>query len=157
MGSPETAEWTSFRKALKGSMAGVNRVAEWLSQMGMSVVVCGQSIAPNLSEERWSDSGDLFLLKRLEVKHLTTDFTGYEDWPHKPHFIVTSKGNFDKIPKAEKPEAYIVLNKDMTHAGVVNVKDTREDWYVQERMDAIFKNKKPFYFCPLKAVKWHTL
>ena len=152
-----TTKYTEFKKALEGSREGVARVADWLAGMGKSVIMCGQAIAPDLSSvSEFVDHGDLYVLKRIEVKHLSAKFTGAHDWPFGRHFIVNSKSTFDKIKKKNWPEAFIALNDEMTHAACLNVKDSRKDWYVQERNDKIF-GPKPYYICPIKKVTFHPL
>ena len=147
---------TRFKQDLRNSQKGVARVASWLSEKGRSIMMPGLSVAPTADVRHDStDDGDLFILRRQEVKWISAEFTGHEDWPFGRHFIVTSYHGYEKM-KDSPPENFFCLNKPMTHCGVVNVKKTKPKWYVQDRTDH-YDNKAPFYFCPVDLVKFYEL
>jgi hypothetical protein len=145
-----------FLKFLDESHAAVWRVAGWLKERGFPVVVMPITKAKTRSEwQDHSDSGDLYIQQRVEVKRLTANFTGQHDWPFGDKFIVCSRHSFDRAKP--KPYAYVILNSDMTHAAIVKT-DTRDKWTVSTRTDSRFvDHTQEFYFCPLDNIKWETL
>ena len=82
----------------------------------------------------FKDDGDMCIYKgdksyRIEVKGLSCDFTNASDWSFKD-FIVCAKHSYDN--STPKPYAYMILNKDKTHMGIVNTR-TYLDWGVVSR------------------------
>jgi hypothetical protein len=100
-----------------------------LSRTGYRVTVLPSTRAEKHKD--WadhSDDGDLEIAMRIEVKHLSMEFTCDLDWPFRK-FIVCSKHSYDSAP--HKPLSYYYVNKSMTHAAVVKPRDCREHWVVE--------------------------
>ncbi len=105
--------------------------------------------------KNYADQGDIEISQRVEIKQLSAQFTGPDDWPFKPKFIVCAKHSWDR--SVPKPYAYIVLSKDGMNAGIV-MGHTNSEWTVEERTDTRYKNvKQEFYFCPMEHIKWVKL
>ena len=144
-----------FQQILGDSTRGVAEVACWLTRMGQSVMMPGLHIAPTVDvRDKYTDSGDLFVLKRQEIKTLTREFTGESDWPFGKHFIVCSKGSFEKMKP--QPENFIILSKGMKHAAIINLALSKKHWYEEMRTNN-YNNNVTFLFCPLHLVKWYKL
>ena len=152
-----TTNHQKFNEHLDGSQEAVCKVAQWLTLSGQTVIIPPISRVPN--HESWkegADTGDLLILRRVEVKQLSTVFTCLSDWPHK-RFIVCAKHAWDRA--AQKPEAFIILNAAMTHAAVVK-KETQPYWTTGTVEDSRYTGKaavQEFYFCPLDLVEWKEL
>ena len=152
-----------FLKALDDSQAAVIRVAIHLLANGHDVLIPAMSRAPERKDWKdFSDGGDLFVVRegrryRLEVKHLSSNFTNRDDWPFAPHYIVNSKGSHDRAHPV--PSAYFAVNKEMTHVGEVRVGKTHEDWTVEQRGDSRRPSlaAREQYLCPLHLVKFYPL
>lgn len=138
------ARHQAFLRDLERSQDAVWHVSRWLSRRGLCVRVPPTSFAPRAEDWRdYSDSGDLFIEQRVEVKHLSAQFTGRHDWPF-PDFIVCGKGAHDRAEP--KPYCYIVLSKDKQTAGIV-MGDTDHEWSVSMRKNRLAPSgpPKPFY------------
>ena len=67
---------TKFLSHLRHSQEAVQVVARWLSDQGRDVIIKGITYAQ--SHYDWqdhTDKGDLFVMKRIEVKRLSASFT----------------------------------------------------------------------------------
>lgn len=151
--SPEDHE--RFLADLEKSDHAVWLIARWLHARGNTVKV---NAAPKADKpdnwKNYADHGDLEISQRVEVKHLSYDFTGRADWPHGLNYIVCSKHSFDRgIPK---PYAYIHVNREGTHAGIV-LAETAKHWRVKEIKDTRYDRVQACYLCPLEHVKWIAL
>jgi hypothetical protein len=134
-------------EAMRASDRCVFIVAEWLHGLGYSISVPAVTFAKR--HEDWkhhADKGDLFIrhLKRprgyawhkVEVKGLTYDFTGAQDWPfresmgfHSDQYIVCTKHQWDRADP--KPVAYISLSRDREYAAILTTADT-SSWRVED-------------------------
>ena len=133
----------------------VQLAADWLTRRGHAVTLPAVRVTPDPSkQEEYADEGDLYIQQRIEVKHLSAQFTGRQDWPFKD-FIVCAKHSFDNA--FPKPHAYIILSKDLCHVAVVMAAN-HKSWTVSERTDKRYDNiKQDFYFSPLDQVLWGHL
>lgn len=145
-----------FLKHLAASNDGVWRVAQWLQQKGYPVTVNPMTQAKTRAE--WKDhrdEGDLTVAMRVEVKHLSAQFTCMNDWPFKDKFIVCARHSYDQAK--QKPYAYVCMNRDKTHAAIVPG-STRSKWYVEERQDRRYEGvTQEFYLCPLDQIEFVSL
>jgi hypothetical protein len=139
-----------FLKHLKESQSDVRLVADWFKHYGWDAQVCESTEAPTYSEwQDHADDGDIYIHRngkqyRVEVKHLSANFTNANDWPFGKHFIICAKHAWDNADP--KPHLYIYLNKDKTHFAVVKG-ITRDQWYTQKRRDSRYTNEtQSFYF-----------
>ena len=95
-----------FLSHLDESANAVHYIAKWLLNKGYNVQINAASRAN--SHEDWKahvDSGDLFIQQRIEVKHLSCDFSSAETWPFGGKFIVCAKHSWDRAqpkPYAEE-------------------------------------------------------
>ena len=139
---------------LKQSDSAVWSVAHWLNERGYHVKINASGRAPNASEwDRYVDIGDLEVSQRVEVKHLSAEFTCSDDWPFAPDFIVCAKHSFDNA--VPKPYAFFYLNKATTHFAIVR-SESRKNWTVASRTDSRYQNgvRQDFYLCPLNLVRF---
>ena len=144
-----------FLRRLARSHEGVWHVARWIWDMkDNDVVITARREAPDREHYKdFVDSGDLYVNgDRHEVKWLTSSFTGIDDWPAQWNrkFIVCRKQSFDQgLPV---PKSIIVLSADKKAVGVVNVKETREKWYVKETTAL----QHEYYYCPIERVVFRS-
>ena len=147
-----------FLSHLRASNEAVARVAQWLAEQGRDTLIKGTHYAGDHEEwQSFADGGDLFVLKRIEVKRLSVDFSGADNWPFGDKFIVCAKHAFDRA--REKPEAFIILSQDMTHCAVVPAA-TSDFWYEENRTDSRYSGAEAtqtFYFCPLDKVQFRQI
>jgi len=147
-----------FLSHLRESSAAVACVAQWLSRSGRDVLIKGIQYAGEHGEWKgFADGGDLFILKRIEVKHIGKDFSGPDDWPFGSYFIVCAKHSFDRA--REKPGAFIIVSHNMKNCAIVSGASSKH-WYEEERTDSRYTGEEAtqlFYFCPLEHVKFKTL
>lgn len=145
-----------FLRQLDASAAGVLQVAEALRRAGNPVQLTPTQRAPTRAQAHdFSDGGDLYVLHRVEVKHLRADFTSRADWPY-PDFIVCSQSSFDRAFPA--PLRYYLLNRAKTHVAIVRVSDA-PFWTVAPRTDRTYTPPitQDFYFCPLDLVRFCSI
>ena len=143
----------SFLKHLDASMDGVMWATRWLASKGYDVVVKHMSRSP--SRDQWkehADQGDLYILQRIEVKHLGVSFTGPGDWPFGKKFIVCAKHSFDAA--TPKPFAYMIISQDKKCSAIVRA-DTSDQWLVEKKKDSRYDNvSQLFYLAPMECVKF---
>ena len=158
--SPQTKDenHVRFLGHLRASNEAVAHVAQWMASHGRDVLIKGTKYASEHSAWRdFADAGDLFILKRIEVKRLSVDFTGVDDWPFGNNFIVCAKHAFDRAK--DKPEAFVILSQNMEHCAVVPVA-TSNFWYEEERTDSRYTGDvatQVFYFCPIDRVQFRQM
>lgn len=146
-----------FQLKLLGSSASIWCTAYWLWNRGNDVTVNRMPIAPDYQHVlEYTDIGDLIVSNKwgrylVEVKEISRPFTGLEDWPYPDKFIVDRKVQFDK--KSPKPRFYIVVDNTLSYCGMVDVKKTREFWYLAD-VTATGYGTQPYYHCPIEHVVW---
>jgi hypothetical protein len=145
----------TFVDDLKESQRGVAIVAQWFRARGYEVTVPETHIRPNPDVRMdYSDSGDLFVKQRIEVKHRKVDFTCAADFPY-PTILVDVAHSWDRgNPKAF---AYFSLNKAGTHAALILCRDTLEHWIKTEKYDPHAGRKGWYYECPVEHVQFIKL
>lgn len=135
----------TFVEDLKESQRYVWAVARWLSGQGEQVVVLPQSIRPSAEDRmKYSDGGDLAIIKRVEVKHRDNlHFTSAADYPY-DSVMVDAAHKYDLA--TIKPYAYIILNKDVTCCAIVYA-STKNTWKRESKFDK--GRYQDFYMCPV--------
>lgn len=142
-----------FLTHLDDSQSAVWLVAEWLNNRGYDVTINATKKAPSHDDwKNYADNGDLEIKQRIEVKHLSAEFTCMDDWPFGNKFIVCAKHAFDRAKP--KPYAYIILNNKKTHMALV-MGATSNSWFSEIRKDSRYNQvDQEFYFCPINEVKF---
>jgi len=130
-----TPEHQQFLERLDRSRPAVLAVADWLRWNGRTVTVPEVRFAPSADmHEEYADNGDMFLPdgQIVEVKHITRCFTSAADWPFREFFIDTEA----RVARlGNNVAAYIVLSADYAAMGMVIPKNSREHWYVSEKVN----------------------
>jgi len=99
----------------------------------------------------FSDDGDLEILQRIEVKRrMSLTFSSAKDFPY-PTLIVDACHCFDKA--RPKPYAYVILNREMNAAFIVDVKATRPHWVKTTKQDRFKGRERSFYECPIEHIR----
>ena len=145
-----------FQGHLKDSRDSVWLVARWLQERGNAVVVNPLSVAERHEDwKKHTDSGDLAITQRVEVKSLSAEFVSRETWPFGEKFIVCAKHAWDlAVPR---PYSFIYVNRAKTHVALV-MGTTHKRWFVEDRVDSRYDGvKQAFYFCPLDDVRFLAL
>ena len=141
-----------FLAALEKSQQSVCAVAVYLTRLGQTIQMNGLQKAPTPQQrDAFRDLGDLHILKRLEVKQRTIDWTCRYDYPFSD-FLVTGKSSFDQ---GEKPLGFIILNRAGTHAAMINC-DTRHQWSVRSVRHPR-DTEAETYVCDLNIPRWVSL
>ena len=92
---------------------------------------------------------------RTEVKHRPKmDFTGPETYPFNT-VIICAKESFDS--QAVSPKFYFICNGPMTHAALIDVRKTKEQWITESMPDHERGYVTDCYTIPKAAVNWITL
>ena len=119
-----------FLRALRASVGPVQKMARWLGASGYGCRVPSLTEAP--SHDQWrdhSDDGDIRMDCRIEVKHLSTNFTCADDWPWRRFFICSCHA-WDQAKV--KPFVFFQLNRRQTHCSAVFPLLSRSRWYRHE-------------------------
>lgn len=149
-----------FQQHLRESQSCVDLAAEWLRRTGYNVIVNPMSVAATHGEWReHRNGGDLSVAMRVEVKGLSCDFTGPDDWPFKSNgekaAIVCARHAWDDAKP--KPYAFIQFNKQRTHCAFIRG-STNSLWWVEVKTDRRYDEyHQAFYMCPLTHVGFATL
>lgn len=143
----------SFIDDLRKSKEAVAVAAKWLSERGYPVIVRPTFERPSVEQMgEFSDDGDLEIIQRIEVKRRQSlTFTSKADFPYET-IIVDACHCYDNA--RPKPFAYIIFNREMTAAFMVNVRGTFSEWVKVEKRDSAKGRDRVFYECPLKLVSF---
>jgi hypothetical protein len=141
----------TFLADLRASRDAVEIAAQWLASRGYPVIVRPTFERPSVERMAdYADGGDLEIVQRVEVKRrIGLTFTSRDDFPHDT-VIVDACHCYDRA--VPKPYAYLILNRDMTCALCVNVRDTVSSWHRTERLDRHKNRIREFYECPVALV-----
>jgi hypothetical protein len=152
-----------FGLRLKNSLPAVLAVAGYLLNKGYDVAIPAPKCAPT-TEERWNyldNGGDIVATKdgksyKLGVKHGRIMFTSAADYPaiHNPHAIMFS--NVAAVQRNPDVDAYFMVNRDRTHAAVIN-HDTKDKWLVRETFARNIGHNEVNYHCPVEYAKFIRL
>ena len=142
----------SFIDDLRKSKDAVAIAARWLSASGYPVIIRPTFERPSAEQmSEYSDDGDIEIMQRVEVKRRQgLTFTSKKDFPYET-LIVDACHCYDKAHP--KPYAYIILNREMTKAFIVNVRETHSLWKRVEKNDRFKGRMREFYECPISAVQ----
>jgi hypothetical protein len=145
-----------FLAALDKSQQSVCAVAMYLTRLGQTVQINGLHKAPTAEQrDTFRDLGDLHILKRVEVKQRTIDWTCREDYPF-PDMLVTGKSSFDHAVRyGGKPTGFIILNRAGTHAAMISSR-TQGRWEVR-RVPHPRGTEAETYVAPLDVPRWVSL
>ena len=157
----------TFVRDLLESQRIVWLVAEWLHDQGNNVWIPATVVRPDPSvSHEFSDLGDIYLTgglagdgfvktdRLVEVKHRPTlSFTKRSDYPY-PTVIVDQKSRFDAKPT--KPDGYVIVNREKTHAAVVYCK-TQAAWSVESIYAKNTKQTADYYVIPRELPRFIDL
>jgi len=142
----------SFIDDLRESKEAVSVAAQWLAGKGYAVIVRPTFERPSTEQmAEFADDGDIEIVQRVEVKRRKSlTFTSKEDFPYDT-IIVDACHCYDKAHP--KPYAYIILNREMENAFIVDVKHTFHKWRRVNKQDRLKGRKRSFYECPISIVQ----
>ena len=136
-----------FRQNLKKSQEYVAVVNNWLRGYGFNSNILPYTVCKDVSE-RWehTDSGDIEIRQRVEVKHRPKmDFKSLDDLPY-PSIIIDEAYKIDKH-NINTLYAYFIVNSSKTRAMVI-LPRTKKHWFKKKWTDVAEKIEREFYFCP---------
>lgn len=130
------------------------KVACWLTQKGYPVFLeplpLGWRESTYENRMVFTDSGDLMVGFRVEVKQRSFHFTCREDWPYPGGMIVSARHSFDNAKP--KPYAFVHLNGAGTHCAMVRA-SSASCWKVARHKDSRYANvEQENYVVPLDRV-----
>ena len=147
-----------FLERLKQSSRAVFAVAWYQHRKGRRVEIPPLRFAPDASQhQEYVDEGDLYVWlgeqrEQIEVKGLTINFTGLEDYPYKMLMV----GNVASVDRAGDVLCRVAVSQDMTHAAIAH-RHTRPDWQVVTGLVKNTGNVESNYGCPLRLVQFVKL
>jgi len=147
-----------FLGRLDASSPAVFLIGLLQHRKGRDVEIPGQRRAPTAAEhELYSDIGDLFVVtrKRIEVKWLTSNFTGPDDWPFKEVFIGTVS-SVDRASAKGDVMAYVSVSNDYSHIALIDPK-TRGEWYKVDKLVKNTGNVETFYAIAKSSVQFEPV
>ena len=152
------SNYEGFVSRLQKSRASMFRVGQWLHLHGMSIYIPAIRVAPkDGNNEEYFDECDIQVecpkrgRFKIEVKHINTNFTGKDDWPHGKTTIVSNQGTIER--NWGKIRAYILVNKNMTHAMIIRG-DTCDKWEKKTIFATNTNKDEVFYVCLLEHVSF---
>jgi hypothetical protein len=124
----------------------------------------GNAITLLPTQHERADAGDVLVSKGgtrgvVEVKHLTYDWTGPDDWPFRSktgakHVIVDRVDVYSK--RRSVPLAYYIFNRALTHVAVVKAA-TKTAWYTDTIHFKGYARDLEVYLCPLIEVDFRCV
>ena len=130
-------------------------VAMWLREMGRDVRIIVPTVRPDSSRRKQHAdySGDIEIIRKIEVKQRLIDFTSEASYPYPTIFI----GETYKIDAAlGNLCAIVVTNRAVTHAAYIPV-GTRRHWIVCNVWDAEQGRDCKSYGCPKELAQFVQL
>lgn len=146
-----------FLERLAASSEAVFRVAQLQHGKGRTVEIPAIRRAPRPDvAEHYADLGDLFVVvrHRIEVKHLSINFTCSADWPFGAEVFVDNAVRVDHA--GGDVLAYVSVSRDMSHIAVI-ARETRPHWYMVERRSRLTGAIGHYYACPIEHVVFEVL
>ncbi len=156
MGCSMSDQHNRFLQRLADSEAARFAVAQHLCRKGSLIEIPPLRFAPTAADaEHYRDEGDLFLVtrKRIEVKGLSINFTGRDDWPF-AYVFVTSKTVAER--EGRPVAAYISISADLKHAVVIKG-STSGLWFSVDKSNRNTGNVERYLACPLSHVEFITI
>ncbi len=149
-----TPQHAKFLDRLDASSSAVYAVASMYQRLGIPVMLPATHRAPSAEEAAdYFDEGDLFVLRRMEVKGLGINFTCRADWPFREAFV----SNVAAVDRAgDEVCAYISVSKDKRYCAIIP-HSSRPHWYVVEKRVSNTGNIERNYACPLDHVQFRNL
>lgn len=152
--------YEAFIRRLDKSRLSTFLVAEFLHKRGYTIHIPAFDYRPPDSNWREHvDDGDLYIWKehepqhRIDVKHINTDFTCYDDFPHSHMFVADARA----IKRADPhPLAYVLVNKAGTHVAIVWWK-TRGVWEEHQVFASNTQKHITVMRCPVEHVTFRAL
>lgn len=150
----------AFIRRLDASRKSTFLVAAFLHKAGFNVHI--PAFDYNEANEPWEDhvdDGDIYIWKergeqlRIDVKHVSVDFTGKDDFPFPYMFVADIRA----IERANPfPLAYIVANKQCSHIGIVWGK-TKKFWEAHDVFATNTNKMITVKRCPVEYVDFRSL
>jgi len=152
--------WAEFEARLDNSVAPMFQFAQYLHTKGISLEIPGlKKKGQNGVPMDYKDKGDLFIVhndgrkSRIEVKSITANFTGREDYPFEFIFI-SSKATVERA--RDEVERWVILSRDRKYFASIH-KDTQDTWFEVEKYASNTRKNEWFYAAPLDVVKWYEM
>jgi hypothetical protein len=150
-----TVQHERFLERLAASSQAVFLVARMQYAKGRTVEIPRMQFAPTAAQaDDYVDAGDLIIVQRhrIEVKHLSINFTCAADWPFNEVFV----SNVAAVDRANNDVlAYVSVSQDMRHIAIVE-RSTRSHWYVVQKPVSNTGNVERNYACPLVLVDFEA-
>ena len=146
-----------FVTALEGSQESIYATQRLMAQIkkGASVVIPAIEVRPKYEDRKeFTDSADLYYLAPIEVKQRDIEFTDENDYPYPTVYIDTLKAY---ARKKTATYAYVIWNKQLTHAIWINVTATWEHWQKRRYHNEQRHHPVDIYEIPVKHVKFICL
>jgi hypothetical protein len=146
-----------FQERLAASWRAVFLVAQKQYAQGRDVEIPGLHIAPSADEaEAYVDGGDLMVVvrHRIEVKHLSINFTGAADWPFRDGVFVSNEAAVNRANGGVY--AYVSVSQDFRYCAIIG-RRTRPTWRIKECRVNNTGNIERNYICPLEGVVFEKL
>ena len=146
----------NFEQRLSKSESAKLAVAHYVNNQGMPCSLNPSIMVPKGSDpELYKDGGDMFMHFRTEVKHRPTlDFTSANTFPF-PTIIICAKESFDS--QVCKPKFYFVCNGPLTHAALIDVRQTQDRWKAESVRDNERGYSYQAYTIDKHLARWITL
>lgn len=157
-----------FKTDFQRSKKSVLLFAACLTDMGFNC-----RLPPTVIKDEWApDDGDLFVEKRIEIKHRTKNFTGPADWPYKKHkyqykdengnvirevdaIIVTATKPWDRA--LVKPSVHYVLSDNEKHVAIISTKKTFKYW-IRKTITRVDEGKVyEVFLCPIDVIEFKKM
>jgi|SRR6188768_3248154 len=157
-----TQRHREFQQRLVLSAPAVFAVGLLHHYRGESVVIPGLQIAPTADEHRnYVDGGDLFVVsemkrRRIEVKRLSCNFTGPDDWPYGAEMFIGPVAQTDRLDARGAAEAYYSVSNDYAAVGLIKPA-SKPKWYRKHVPNRLTGNVVEVYACPLGEVTFERL
>lgn len=134
-----------FVRDWQASHGPVMDVALWLKRIGYDVKLNVPDLRPDAAERfRYSDTGDIEVLQRIEVKRRSIDFTSAGDYPFPTIFV-------DEVYKVDARLkgllGFVIVNAAGTHAACVTPA-TKPRWTRETKFDLRQQRDCTWYCCP---------
>lgn len=158
--STRDANHARFQQRLRDSEAARWVAGPWWSCRGWVVELSPMSFSPNPDDwQQHIDNGDMYVWRpatpdqrhRVEVKHLTRNFTCADDWGY-PDVILCAKHSYDRADP--KPWGYMLFSGNLKHMALIRG-SSHAQWRADTTSDRDYQDRvQRTYFAPFGCVKF---
>lgn len=140
-----------FIDSLRESQGAVDATQQLLLSQGETIVRPAMNIRPSFKDRKnYSDDGDLFIQRRIEIKKRSFSFSGADDFPYDSVFVDSA----DRVDSS-RVWRYYIWSDDLKSFLIVP-SNTKEKWKRRTVYNKRHGENRTYYVAPLACCYFYT-